>query len=347
VNSLSNQELQVVQAFSSVAVPEEIIRSSDIKGLIEGMISSQRSSENAAQKLERLRQEKRDGNFFSNLWHNRNDKIQDAQIDLSSAIGNLTQKSSQLLIVNTAISKVLYDQQQILMQQQLLLEQQANELKEQNQKILDQQKTLEHQQNEINAANQGLLEAKGLTQEQAQQLVGCVVRVTEAEKRLDISNQELRSEVEQRQENLEEKLSLHVQSVTEKMISQDEAVQHLQENLVHRLSTQQQDILAIVDRNALVTSESLNAIEFKQKNFYDENTKAIEVLRDSVKLDFQHAATELEGHSDALKNTDAQLASLQQGLHKSDKFNRIALVAVACVALASLTWQIALYFAWV
>lgn len=343
MNSLSNQELQVVQAFSSVAVPEEIIRSSDIKGLIEGMISSQRSSENAAQKLERLRQEKRDGNFFSNWLNNRNDKIQDAQIDLSSAIGNLTQKSSQLLIVNTAISKVLYDQQQILMQQQLLLEQQANELKDQNQKILNQQKTLEHQQNEINAANQGLLEAKGLTQEQAQQLVGCVTRVTEAEKRLNLSNQELQDEVERRYANLEEKFSIHAQSVTEIFASQNEAMNLLQESLTHRLDVQKLDILAVVDRNTQVVSESFNAIEIKQKNFQDVNVKAVETLRNSVKTDLQQVITELGGYSDALQNTSVQLAELQERLRKSDKVNRIALASVACVAIATFVWQITLH----
>lgn len=345
MGTLNNQELQVVEAFSSVNLPEEIFKSSNMKDLINGILSDQGTVENNTHNLERLRQEKRDGNFISNWWHNRNDGIQDAQIDLSKSIGFLTQKSSQLLIVNTAISKVLNHQQQILLQQQNLLEQQTNELKNQNLKILDQQQALEQQQKEINAANQGLLEAKGLTQEQAQQLVGCVVRVSEAEKRVDLSNQELRNIVEQRLTDVEQKLHLHIQAVLEKTNAQDEVVQQLQEDIAQRLKTQQQDILAIVDKNAQGVRESVNEIEIKQNIFQEENTKVLEVQRDMVKQDLQHFAVELGKQSDSLKNAGAQLLLLQEAQLKNKKEIRVALVAVACAALASLAWQIAQHFA--
>src|SRR5690606_9176297 len=131
--------------------------------------------------LERARSEQKNGNAITNWWNDRNDAVQDAQIDLNRSIGTLTEKTSQLLIVNTAISKVLHDQQGILLQQQDQLQQQASTLQEQNNQILDQQKALERQQQEINAANKGLMEAKGISQEQAQKLVGCVALVTEAE----------------------------------------------------------------------------------------------------------------------------------------------------------------------
>src|SRR5690606_2976265 len=138
----------------------------------------------------------KDGNVFGNWWHDREDAVQDGQLELSKAIGELTQKSSQLLIVNTAISKVLSDQQGILLQQQQMLKSQAEALQAQNDKIYEQQKALEQQQKEINAANKGLMEAKGLTQEQAQKLVGCVVRVTDAEAKMEASNRALRQSVE-------------------------------------------------------------------------------------------------------------------------------------------------------
>ena len=316
VSSLNNQELQVVQAFSSVNLPEEIFKSSNMKDLIDGMISDQGAVENNARKLERLRQEKKDGNFFSNMLNNRNDHIQDAQIDLGRSIGSLTQKSSQLLIINTAISKVLNHQQQILLQQQNLLEQQTHELKNQNLKILDQQNALSQQQKEINAANQGLLEAKGLTNEQAQKLVGCVVRVTEAEKRLDLSNQELRNTFEQRHADLDQSLQMRYQSVLEKTNAQDEVTQHLQEDIT-QLGTKQQDILATVNQNAKVVSESINEIEIKQRNFQGEQAQALEILRDSVKVDLQHFAVKMEGQEVALKAVTAQMLLLQKAQYKS------------------------------
>ena len=200
----NSQELQIVQAFSNLSVPERIIQESNIKELLHGLNDDQQKVQSEAKRLAKLREEKKEGNFVGNWFYGRSDKIQEAQLDLNASIGQLTQKSSQLLVVNTAISKVLSDQQNLLLQQQNLLKKQAEELKAQNERILAQQIQLGEQQDAINAANQGLLEAKGLTQEQAQKLVGCVRLVTEAEQRIDSAGQALRSTLEQRMGAVEE-----------------------------------------------------------------------------------------------------------------------------------------------
>lgn len=182
------QELLIVESLSSATLSPEMIKESNIPELIRDIAIEKDELSSNARRLERLRREKKDGNFIGNWWNDRDDKVADAQLDLNKSIGRLTEKSSKLLVLNTAISKVLYDQQKILIQQQKTLEQQTATLKEQNNKIFNQQKTLEKQQAAINQANQGLLEAKGLTQEQAQKLVGCVKRIEEAEKRLKKDN---------------------------------------------------------------------------------------------------------------------------------------------------------------
>jgi len=192
------QELQIIQAFSTVTVPDRILRDSNVKELIRSMIDEQDKVQNNARNLDKARQEKKDGNIIGNWWNDRGDNVQEAQLDLSKSIGQLTQKSSQLLVVNTAISKVLSDQQNILLMQQDLLKQQTTRLEEQNEKILAHQLQLAAQQKAINAANEGLLTAKGVTQEQAKKLVGCVVRVEQAEKKIDGANTELRIAVEHR-----------------------------------------------------------------------------------------------------------------------------------------------------
>ncbi|OHC16130.1 MAG: hypothetical protein A2180_14565 [Pseudomonadales bacterium GWC2_63_15] len=199
----NSQELQIVQAFSNLSVPERIIQQSNIKELLHGLNDDQQKVQSEAKRLAKLRKEKKEGNFVGNWFYGRSDKIQEAQLDLNALIGQLTQKSSQLLVVNTAISKVLSDQQILLLQQQNLLKKQAEELQAQNERILAQQIQLGEQQDAINAANQGLLEAKGLTQEQAQKLVGCVRLVTEAEQRIDSAGQALRNNLEQQMEEVE------------------------------------------------------------------------------------------------------------------------------------------------
>ena len=139
MNALNKQELQIIEVFSSVNIPEKIIRDSNIKELINGMLSAQDAVATNAEQLAQLRREKKEGNFLGNWWDDRGEKIQDAQLDLNQTIGRLTAKSSQLLIVNTAISKVLTDQQRILLEQQNILKQQTNTLEQQNRKILEQQ----------------------------------------------------------------------------------------------------------------------------------------------------------------------------------------------------------------
>lgn len=197
MNTPNKKDRQVVQTFASMNVPEHIWRESNLEELLHDITAEQDTVKSDSKRLERLRKEKADAGFIKNFWNDQNGKVQDAQLDLNQSVSRLTQKSSQLLIVNTAISKVLNDQQHILLEQQQTLKRQTGMLEEQNYKILAQQKQLEHQQQEINKANQGLMEAKGLTQEQARELVGCVKKVNEAETRIAETNQALKSDVTQ------------------------------------------------------------------------------------------------------------------------------------------------------
>lgn len=448
---MNKQELQIVQAFSSVDVPEKIIRESNIKDLIHGMTAAQDSIQSDARRLERLRQEKKEGNFISNWWNDRDDKVQDAQIDLNKSIGRLTQKSSQLLIVNTAISKVLNDQQCILLEQQHILKRQTDTLEEQSRKILEQQKLLEKQQQDINKANQGLMEAKGISQEQAHKLVGCVVRVTEAEKKIDDANVALRTALEQHMHDsvaqciaslnsgfaeqrqrhdafeqqltsafsaqsrhtqselerfavestqlkfalqqqleasiteldcrrdafeqqltsafssqsqhaqaelerfasdtvafkadIEQQLQAHIQTVLEKAAAQDAAALQLREAISDQLKKLQQDMVSSVEQKVLALRETVKGVEQKQETAQQEQTKALETQRESLERSLQHLEVDLSGKAEALKTAEAQLAALQAEQRKSTSSNRLAVAAVACLALASLGWQVAQHFA--
>jgi len=185
------QDLQIVHAFSSVELPEHIFSSGKIQELVARMADAKNATEGDGNRLARLRREKSNSNFVSNWWNDLDDKIQDASLDLSQSIGSLTQRSAELLAVNTAISKVLSDQQQVLLEQQSQLRQQATALAEQNKQIRAQQDELAQQQTAIHAANEGLLQAKGVSQEQALKLIGCVQRVEAAEAKMESANQVL------------------------------------------------------------------------------------------------------------------------------------------------------------
>lgn len=400
MTALNKQELQIIQAFSSLDVPERIIRDSNIKELLQGMLAEQDAIQSDAQRLERLRQEEKDGNFLGNWWNDRDDKVQDAQIDLNKSIGRLTQKSSQLLIVNTAISKVLNDQQRILLEQQNTLKQQADALADQNRKILEQQNLLKQQQQEINKANQGLMDAKGITQEQAKKLVGCVRLVEEAESRISAANQSLMSRVEQKLHdsveqcmgrlnngfteqaqrhtafeqqltsaisthsqhaqaelarvasetaefkiNIGQQLQAHIQTVQEKTAAQDAAAQQLREAIPTQLEKLQQDVVAAVEQQVLVLRETVNGLEKKHEAVQQEQATALQAQRDSLVSSVQRLEANLSDKAEVLNRTEAQLTHMHAEQQKSASNNRLAFAAVACLALASLGWQVAQYFA--
>ena len=299
MNALNKQELQIIEAFSSVSIPEKIIRESNIRELIHGLTDDQEKVQTDAQRLDRLRQEKREGNFFGNLLNDRDDKIQDAQLDLSQTIGRLTQKSSQLLIVNTAISKVLNDQQRILLEQQNILKQQTDTLAEQNRKILEQQNLLEKQQQDINKANQGLLEAKGITQAQAQQLVGCVKLVKEAENRINETNQALRSGVEQSlHDSVERCLGRLSSGLTEQAQRYDAFEQHV----ISEFSTQAQQAQKALEQ---IATESVQLTSTLQEQL----TSTIATLEQHREADKQQLTTALSSQSEHAQAELARLAS--------------------------------------
>ncbi|MCP3432558.1 hypothetical protein [Stutzerimonas stutzeri] len=197
MSSLTGKEIQIVTALSTADLPEALIGNSCVKELVGAVVGAQQQTKVANDKLQAARSEKDSQNAVSRWWNNTEDKIKDAQLDLTTTISNLNRHSSQLLIFNTAISKVLCDQQDILLRQQKILEEQAAQLKHQNLEILDQQNALEIQQGEIKKANQGLMEAKGVTAEQARNLVGCVQRVEAAEERISEVNRQLLVAIEE------------------------------------------------------------------------------------------------------------------------------------------------------
>lgn len=426
MTALSKQELEIVQAFSSVTVPERVIRDSNIKDLIHGMTAEQETVLADAKRLERLRQEKKDGNFLGNWWNDRDDKVQDAQLDLNKSISRLTQKSSQLLIVNTAISKVLNNQQYILLEQQNVLQHQTNTLEEQNNKIFAQQKLLEQQQHNINQANQGLMEAKGLTQEQAQQLVGCVKLVKEAENRIGVANQTLKSNVEkymndsveqcvgrlssgfaeqeQRHVTFEQQITdtfsaqsqqIHTKlghitaqseklksAIEEQLVSTVNAVGHqfetLEQKLTMEFSTQSQhtraelasfsseaikfegNIRQQLQENTHLVLDKLAAQDAAAQQMQGNTTAKINKIQQELVpaleqnvLTLQEIVKNIErrqesaqiNQNQALKEIEAQLTSLRAEQHKSVSSNRLIIATVTCLAVASLSWQVAQHFA--
>ena len=81
---------RIVESIANINIPPNVLRQSNIKNIIPDINQSQTEVKNSVDKLERLRQEQKDGNFISNWWNDRDDHVKDAQIDLNKSIGKLT-----------------------------------------------------------------------------------------------------------------------------------------------------------------------------------------------------------------------------------------------------------------
>lgn len=243
MGSLAGKEVQIVNALSSADLPENLIGDSCVKELISAVVDAQQQASGAADRLQWARMAKANQNAISNWWNNTEDRVKDAQLNLTTTVANLNRHSSQLLIFNTAISKVLCDQQDLLLRQQKILEQQAEQLKQQNLDILEQQKALEIQQAEISKANQGLLEAKGVTAEQARNLVGCVQRVEATEERISEVNRQLLVAIEQHLSQVRDELGKSQASAVSALDARDKQllqfIQDQQQKLARQASLQQ------------------------------------------------------------------------------------------------------------
>lgn len=258
MSTLTGKEVQIVTALSSADLPENLIGDSCVKELIGAVVGAQQQAKSASDKLQKARSEKSSQNMFSSWWDNTEDKIKEAQLDLTTTISNLNRHSSQLLIFNTAISKVLCDQQDLLLRQQKTLEEQAAQLQQQNAEIFEHQKVLEIQQTEISKANQGLMEAKGVTAEQARNLVGCVQRVESTEERISEVNRQLLVAIEQHLNQVRDELGASQASAVSTLEARDKQLLQFIQDQQQKLAGQSSRQKGLEDRLRSV-EESLPA----------------------------------------------------------------------------------------
>lgn len=338
----ASQELIIVRAIASVDLPQNLDSLGHVGALVRRMGEEGKSLRYKADQLEQARKAKRDGNFIGNLIKGRQEAMEDAQMDLNKAIGNLTASTSELLVINTALSKVLHIQQGTLHDQQLELESQAEEIREQNEQILQQQEVQAAQQEQIILVNEGILEAKGLTQEQALKLVGCVERVTEAE-------QVLKLEVQRMQLNVEERLAATVANTASQLSALQDSLTLAHDGLLASIAALHETVILPLQAGQVALQNDLQV----QRRQQDEALAAALVAEADAR---QHLARQ---HSLALaEHSERQAEALATAIEKSDHRWQTALaqqlathqaamvrlrlalgITVAAVA-GMLTWQL-------
>ncbi|MGK5028800.1 hypothetical protein [Janthinobacterium sp. MDT1-19] len=190
--------MQIVEAFSNLTVPADILRNSNVPQMVEDMRSTKKRLETSEERLSQLRREKNDGNFISNIWNDRSDQIDDAKDNVNNEFRKLGVLSSNLLILNTAMAKIMNGQQKALQGQQIALDHQARDIKTQNSDIKGHQELHANTLREFRKVVDSLQETKCLTQAQALELIKCTQKVAESERAMVKSHELLMDKVEER-----------------------------------------------------------------------------------------------------------------------------------------------------
>lgn len=157
--SEQQRSLQIVQAFSEVVVPESLYKGSSVARLVQDLNNTRDGVKSSNEKLSKLRLEKESQAWYERLnplGDNATEKIEEEHLNLNRRMATLAQHSSELLVVNTALSKVLCDQQQLLLDQQDALARQAEDIKSQNGRIYNAQEQLADLQEQQLASNDAL-----------------------------------------------------------------------------------------------------------------------------------------------------------------------------------------------
>ena len=309
MNATNQEALPTVRALApSVAVQRPLSddeTKTSAQALVKAMASEHEAVEADTQRLEALRKYKqrlslmRQRNkadaLLGALIDTQEDKVHEAQTELSKSTGRLTQTSLQLLLANTATAQLHSTHQKSLQDQQKLLQQQAEKLKDQTQKLREQQKQLHSEQVALQTAQEGLMQAHGITREQARQLVGCVEKVSEAEQRLSAANLALRQTLE---DQLEAAVKACLDQLNTGFSSLDVRHRSFEEQLT---STQSAQSKRTRERLALFTQTAAN--------FEISITQQLQLHTQAV---VDHAAAQ---HAVILQQQEAHAAQLQTSQH--------------------------------
>lgn len=153
MKSSNNQNsLLIVKALSDIDISTNK-QFRNIEQLIIDVQNAGTKTQDAVKRAQVARSDVEDNGVISNWWNDRGDHLKRANENLAYAVADLSEKSSNLLIMNVAISSQLYNQQQTLNDQQSNIKRQTDILSDQQTQLGSQQSIIKNQQDELSKAN--------------------------------------------------------------------------------------------------------------------------------------------------------------------------------------------------
>jgi hypothetical protein len=150
----STESLTIVEAMAELEIPQSSFASGRLTELVMSIKKDKDDTDSQLSKIGSLENEKINQSWYKkaahlvtyNLFGDIDSEIKDEKLRLTQNIAELAKRSVDLLLVNTALSKVVCAQQKTLLEQQFKLEETANLMKSENISIFEKQKIFEETQ---------------------------------------------------------------------------------------------------------------------------------------------------------------------------------------------------------
>lgn len=318
MSSITDEELRIIEALSSVNIPDEVFRNSNISYLVDDMIKDQTAVDLNSKKLAQLFLSNQEEGVVSQGVEANISPLQEKSTHLKELIENLEKKSSQLLIINITLSKVINDQQK---------------------NLLSQKNQLIEQQQQVDTFGQRLVETETIVKKQTKELADFSLQLLKNEKKIEDSSNALIWDLEQKIYDSNEQC---LDQLNAGFAEQQEFYNTFEQEIMDFLSDKFQEVKDEQENLSTDIDETSVKLENKLKEFFSSDinesaSKLEEQLKECFYNDINQVTSKLEEQLkedlDLInKNNDEQSLVFSEKIEKEKQGLKTKIEAVSLIA---------------
>lgn len=318
MSSITDEELRIIEALSSVNIPDEVFRNSNISYLVDDMIKDQTAVDLNSKKLAQSFLSNQEEGVVSQGVEANISPLQEKSTHLKELIENLEKKSSQLLIINITLSKVINDQQK---------------------NLLSQKNQLIEQQQQVDTFGQRLVETETIVKKQTKELADFSLQLLKNEKKIEDSSNALIWDLEQKIYDSNEQC---LDQLNAGFAEQQEFYNTFEQEIMDFVSDKFQEVKDEQDNLSTDIDETSVKLENKLKEFFSSDinesaSKLEEQLKECFYNDINQVTSKLEEQLkedlDLInKNNDEQSLVFSEKIEKEKQGLKTKIEAVSLIA---------------
>lgn len=318
MSSITDEELRIIEALSSVNIPDEVFRNSNISYLVDDMIKDQTAVDLNSKKLAQSFLSNQEEGVVSQGVEANISPLQEKSTHLKELIENLEKKSSQLLIINITLSKVINDQQK---------------------NLLSQKNQLIEQQQQVDTFGQRLVETETVVKKQTKELADFSLQLLKNEKKIEDSSNALIWDLEQKIYDSNEQC---LDQLNAGFAEQQEFYNTFEQEIMDFVSDKFQEVKDEQDNLSTDIDETSVKLENKLKEFFSSDinesaSKLEEQLKECFYNDINQVTSKLEEQLkedlDLInKNNDEQSLVFSEKIEKEKQGLKTKIEAVSLIA---------------